>query len=56
MKNWKTTVGGILGAAGAALTGLAILPPPFTFIGPLLTALGLLFVGLTAKDANPDPK
>lgn len=48
MKNWKTTLSGVLAAVGLVLTHI----PETSAIGNVLTALGTLFVGLTAKDSN----
>ena len=48
MKNWKTTVGGILSAVGYVMTSSA--EPVTHTVGVCLTALGLLFTGYHASD------
>lgn len=54
--NWKTTVGGILAALGQALSSSAILPPPWSWIGPALAAAGVAFLGISATDRSTPPK
>ena len=49
--NWKTTIGGILAALGAALI-LVPLPEEYKWVPAFLTALGGALVGITAKDFN----
>lgn len=49
MKNWKTTLGGLLGAAGPLVKPL--LPEQWTWIGDALLSLGVLLVGKSAIDA-----
>ena len=46
----KTTWGGILAAIGTVLTASAVLPPPFSFVGPLLGAVGSVLLGHSAAD------
>lgn len=50
MKNWKTTVGGIVAAAGAAMQ--ASEDGTVKLIGAILAAVGLVLLGATAKDKN----
>lgn len=51
MKNWKTTVGGILAALGAYLvnsqTGV------LNLVGQFCQAAGLFFLGISAQDQTP---
>lgn len=46
--SWKTTVGGLLSAAGEAVKIFA--PPPFNLIGSGLLMFGLLLTGTSARD------
>lgn len=50
MKNWKTTVGGLLAAIGSYLvnsqTGV------LNVVGQVAQAVGLFLLGATAKDSN----
>lgn len=48
MKNWKTTVGGILLAAGMSMQSSD--NPTVKTIGFVCATIGGLMVGLTAKD------
>lgn len=48
MKNWKTTLSGLLGAAGLILTQI----PKTSAWGGILAAIGAALTGLTAKDNN----
>lgn len=48
MKNWKTTLSGILAAAGQ-ITPLFGVPAP---VGQAISVLGLFLIGLFAKDSN----
>lgn len=48
MKSWKTTLGGILVAAGQLLT--SILPPNYAWVSTTLTGLGALILGGFARD------
>ena len=50
MKSWKTTLGGVLAAAGQ-LVG-PMLPAGFDWVGPALTGLGVLIMGGAARDNN----
>lgn len=50
MKNWKTTLGGILAAAGVSMQ--ASNDSTIKIIGGVVAALGLLFMGGSAKDKN----
>lgn len=50
MKNWKTTLFGLLGAIGIALLSSA--DPTLHTIGTIMAALGLGGNGMTAKDNN----
>jgi hypothetical protein len=47
-KSWRTTLGGILAAAGqvAAMS----LPPNLAWIGHALTGIGTLLIGAAARD------
>jgi len=49
--NWKTGLGGIIAAIGAALV-LVPLPEEYKWVPSFLTALGGALVGITAKDYN----
>ena len=48
MKNWKTTLGGVLGSCGV-LFPIFGLPAE---IGNAVTTIGLFIIGLFAKDSN----
>lgn len=48
MKNWKTTLSGILAGAGQIL-GIFGVPQP---VGDAISVLGLFLIGLFAKDSN----
>ena len=48
MKNWKTTVAGLIAAAGQIL-GIFGVPPE---VGNAVSVLGLFILGLFAKDSN----
>jgi hypothetical protein len=50
MKNWKTTVGGIVAAAGLAMQ--ASDNPTVKGIGWIIAAVGSIFFGASAKDNN----
>jgi hypothetical protein len=54
MKNWKTTMGGILAAVGSYLvnsqTGWA------NVIGQVMQVIGIFLVGLVAADASSSKK
>jgi len=49
LKNWKTTLGGILAAVGFAATQVAV-PENYKWIFALLGAVGVALMGMTAKD------
>jgi hypothetical protein len=50
MKNWKTTLSGIVASVGLALTNS---PSPTTHIvGVILSSLGALLFGMSAKDKD----
>lgn len=50
MKNWKTTLGGLLAALGQ---GLGInLPPEYLWISQALVGIGVLVMGYAASDAK----
>jgi hypothetical protein len=49
IESWKTTVGGVLAAFGAALV-LVPLPENWKWVPQFLTALGGALVGIAAKD------
>ena len=50
MKNWKTTLGGLLAAAGSYLvnsqTGV------LNLVGQIVQAVGLFFLGFAAQDSS----
>lgn len=48
MKNWKTTVSGLISAAGMIFPAIG-LP---TELGQAVTVIGLFLIGLFAKDSN----
>lgn len=48
MKNWKTTLGGILGALGTALTTAT--DPRVVVAGQVITAAAVLWLGYHAGD------
>lgn len=50
MKNWKTTVGGILSATGIAMQ--ASDNPTVKLIGYFVAGAGVLLIGASAKDNN----
>jgi hypothetical protein len=50
MKNWKTTVGGILLGVGTPLAAAG--EGIYKTIGVALATVGGLIVGITAKDSN----
>ncbi len=50
MINWKTSLGGLIAAAGMAL--MQSTDPIMHFVGMLLNGIGILFLGGTAKDSN----
>jgi phage antirepressor YoqD-like protein len=48
MKNWKTTIGGLLAALGQA--GLAVPDPKVQGVSQVLAIAGTVLLGLAAKD------
>lgn len=50
MKSWKTTIGGVLSAAGVAMQ--ASDNGTVKLIGAILGAVGLILLGGSAKDNN----
>ena len=48
--SWKTTVGGVLLAAGQAVPQL--LPPTWHWLSATLTGIGGLIIGAAARDNN----
>ena len=50
MKNWKTTVAGVVTAAGAGM--LASDDPTVQLIGKILMVVGPILLGFLAKDAG----
>lgn len=50
MKNWKTTVGGILLGIGTPLAAAG--EGIYKTIGTILATIGGILVGLSARDAN----
>jgi hypothetical protein len=57
MKNWITTLGGILSGIpaivlAAAMTSHLTLSPTWTFILAIVSGVGMMLVGFGAKDAN----
>ena len=50
MKNWKTTLVGILTASGTALQ--ASENPTVKIIGQIIGVVGLILLGVVAKDFN----
>lgn len=51
LHNWKTSLGGILMAMGTIATQAPI-PPPYSWIPAVITAVGGALTGLSAKDFN----
>jgi hypothetical protein len=50
MKNWKTTVAGIVTAVGVGFTQSD--DPTLQFIGKVLMVVGPIILGVAAKDLN----
>jgi hypothetical protein len=50
MKNWKTTIGGILGAVGTYLSNSQV--GTLQVVGQILQALGVFLIGAAAQDAS----
>lgn len=51
MKNWKTTVGGILLSLGVIAASLP-LPDEYKWVAQALSAVGAAMLGISAKDYN----
>lgn len=49
MKNWKTTVGGILAAIGSYLVNSQV--GVLNVVGQIMQVVGIFLVGVTAQDA-----
>jgi hypothetical protein len=54
MKNWKTTLGGLLAAAGSYLVNsqLGVL----NVVGQIMQVIGVFLIGATAQDAPSTKK
>jgi len=54
LKNWMTTIGGLLSAAGTSILGMAITggDKTLTIIGTICSAVGTALIGIAAKDFN----
>jgi hypothetical protein len=50
MKNWKTTLGGILSAAGIGMAGSG--NGTMHIVGTIIASVGALLMGGAAKDNN----
>ena len=55
--SWKTTVGGLFSAIGAAVVGANVAldlvrPPSLLWIGYLMSAIGPVLLGTSARDAT----
>jgi len=50
MKNWKTTVSGVVVAAGAGMVQAS--DPTVQMIGQIISVIGAILLGLFAKDSN----
>lgn len=50
MKSWKTTLGGVLAAAGTAMQ--ASENSNVKLVGAIAGAVGLFFLGISSKDNN----
>jgi phage antirepressor YoqD-like protein len=48
VKNWKTTIGGVLAALGQA--GIAVQDPKVQAVAHVLVIAGTVLLGLAAKD------
>jgi hypothetical protein len=49
MKNWKTTIGGLLAAVGSYLVNTQI--GVLNVVGQIMQVVGIFLVGATAQDA-----
>ena len=54
MKNWKTTVGGILLGIGTPLAAAG--EGLYKTVGTIMATIGGILVGLSARDANVSSK
>lgn len=52
LKNWKTTLGGVILAIGVYLTGHPDLFPAATMIGGILAPIGAFLTGAIARDQD----
>lgn len=55
--SWKTTLGGLFSAIGAAVVGAnvaldLVTPPALLWIGYLMSAIGPVLLGTSARDAS----
>ncbi len=55
--SWKTTIGGLLSAVGTAIVGASVAldlvtPPALLWVGYLMSAVGPVLLGTSARDAN----
>ena len=54
MKDWQTTLGGILGAIGGSITAFSTQVTDgthiYVLVGSIMTAVGIFFVGKQAAD------
>lgn len=53
--NWKTTIAGLVAAIGTTLTGSAILPEKWAWIGTAMQVIGLGLLGAYAADKSKQP-
>jgi uncharacterized membrane protein len=54
MKNWKTTVGGILAAIGSYLVNSQV--GVLNVVGQIMQVIGVFLIGATAQDAPSSKK
>lgn len=54
LKNWMTTIGGVLSAVGTSILGMSIASDDKTLIivGTVCSAVGTALIGTAAKDFN----